>query len=364
MPAVCSRCGKILATGTEWCPVDRAWCFAATDGDLAPIGTTIEDRFHVERLLGVGATGAVYEARQLSVGRPIAVKVLRAEACNDDKAMRRFLREAHVISVLANPHVVGLHDFGRTREGRLWIAMELLHGRPLNHLLGDRWVSNPSRAVRVATQVLDALVEAHGMGILHRDLKPENVFLLDVGGAQDFVKVLDFGLAKFQGTGPDLTGNNIICGTLEYMSPEQCRAEELDGRSDIYQVGVVLFEMLAGRLPFEGKTAVDAARRKLIDKAPAVSTVNPGALVPASLEAAVARLLAMKPKERPSTAGEAKQLLEAAMAAGDRPWKPPVSSPTRPDRPLRDRDRRWWPWVLLGGGVAALAATIAWLLTR
>lgn len=360
MPSVCSLCGKVLPTGTEWCPSDRAWCFSAKDSDLALVGVIIEERFQIESLLGVGSTGAVYRARQLSVSREVAIKVLRAEYCNDERAIRRFLQEARVISLLANPHVVAMHDFGRTERGRLWIAMERLRGRPLNYLLGERWVPNPTRATRIATQVLDALIEAHGMGILHRDIKPENIFLLDVGGAQDFVKVLDFGLAKFQGAEPDITGKNMICGTLEYMSPEQCRGEEIDGRSDIYAVGTVLFEMLAGRLPFEGATPVDIARRKLSQKPPRISAVNSNALVTRALESVVLAMIAPRPKDRPSTAGEAKQLLEMALSEGNR--EPSIQRKYQPEK-SRFTSRRWpWPWIVPFAIIAL--ATALWLLFR
>ena len=169
MPKVCPECGRVFDSDVTQCATDGAWCFEAEAGDLNLIGRTIDQRFHLERLLGVGGMGAVYRARQLSMDRHVAVKVLRGDQCANLRAVQRFLQEAQVVSRLSNPHIVAIHDFGRMWGGRLYIVMELLRGRPMSHLLDNRWAENPLRTVGIMMQVLDALTEAHARGILHGD---------------------------------------------------------------------------------------------------------------------------------------------------------------------------------------------------
>ncbi len=357
MPKVCPECGRVFDSDVTQCATDGAWCFEAEAGDLNLIGRTIDQRFHLERLLGVGGMGAVYRARQLSMDRHVAVKVLRGDQCANLRAVQRFLQEAQVVSRLSNPHIVAIHDFGRMWGGRLYIVMELLRGRPMSHLLDNRWAENPLRTVGIMMQVLDALTEAHARGILHRDIKPENIFLLEVGGAVDFAKVVDFGLAKLVGRSMELTGTGKVCGTAEYMSPEQLLDQELDGRSDIYAVGAILFELLAGRMPFVGKNVMEVASRKVHEPAPTIRSVNPHAPVSPELESAVAALLATDRRDRPATAADAKALLEEAIR-GEKGLEPvPLAAPAPAARPLLTHP--WLPWVFAGLATALAAALAA-----
>ncbi len=313
MPRVCPSCGRRFDTQVEHCPDDGSPTFLVRrEEDL--VGTTVDDRFTLKEILGIGGMGAVYRAHQHSMDRDVALKLMRPETAGDEQAVRRFFREARAASKLNNPHTITVFDFGQTRDGMLYIAMELLRGRSLAKTLRDLGAPmEPARAIRIADQVLDSLDEAHANGILHRDLKPDNVFLLDTRGGEDFVKVLDFGIAKMREPGgQSLTGTGMAFGTPTYMSPEQAQARELDARSDLYSVGVLLFEMLAGKPPFEAETPLAMALKKVQERAPTVYHVNPDVRIPESLERLLASLLDSNPDARPKSASECRALLAEA----------------------------------------------------
>ncbi len=313
MPRVCPTCGRRFDTQVEHCPDDGSPTFLVRrEEDL--VGTTVDDRFTLTEVLGLGGMGAVYRAHQHSMDRDVALKLMRPETAGDEQAVRRFFREARAASKLNNPHTITVFDFGQTRDGMLYIAMELLRGRSLAKTLHDLGgPMEPARAIRIADQVLDSLDEAHANGILHRDLKPDNVFLLDTRGGEDFVKVLDFGIAKMREPGgPSLTATGMAFGTPAYMSPEQAQARELDARSDLYSVGVLLFEMLAGKPPFEAETPLAMALKKVQERAPTVYHVNPDVRIPERLERLLASLLDSNVDVRPKSASEVRALLAEA----------------------------------------------------
>ncbi len=218
------------------------------------IGQVINDKYEVTAKIGTGGMGVVYKARQRGMDRHVAIKMLLKEYLTNDKAVKRFQREALAVSRLEHPNTIRIYDFGEAEAGTLFIAMEFLSGQPLANALADSIHLPVRRTLRIVAQMCRSLDEAHRKGIIHRDLKPDNVFVGEVDGNPDYVKVLDFGVAKLAEGRDDrgtLTQHGTIFGTPKYMSPEQCRSQAVDARSDLYAVGVMMYEMLSGRVPFE-----------------------------------------------------------------------------------------------------------------
>jgi serine/threonine protein kinase len=254
MIRVCPTCQQKYPEDTEFCAQDGARLEEMQDdsGD-ALIGRVLDGRWEIEERIGEGGMGAVYLASQRSVDRQVAIKTLRPELCNSREFVDRFFREARVASNIAHPHCVTILDFGQTDDGTLYLAMEFLDGTPLTSRLRP-----PNLTVReiieVCIQISSALAAAHGNNVIHRDLKPDNVFLLSISDGSTFTKVLDFGIAKVTDSEEKMTQTGQVFGTPEYMSPEQCRGDDLDGRSDLYSLGCILYRMLGGRPPFEADT--------------------------------------------------------------------------------------------------------------
>ncbi len=216
------------------------------------VDTVVDDRYKIIRLIGEGGMGVVYEAHQISVDRRVAIKMLHKELASDEGWVRRFYNEAKSCSMLEHPNTVRIFDFGQTKQGQLFIAMEYLDGESLKQAIWESGTISPERTLRILHQVCAALVEAHAAGIVHRDIKPDNIFLLQMAGAPDFVKVLDFSVAKLKSQEGPNTKAGMTFGTPHYMSPEQAKGKSSDPRTDLFSLGVIGYEMLTGRLPFEG----------------------------------------------------------------------------------------------------------------
>jgi serine/threonine protein kinase len=270
-------------------------------------------RFEMLESVGSGGMGTVYRAVQRSVGRHVAVKVLAPEHAANAMGLQRFVREANIIARLTHPNIVQLIDFGRDREGRLLLVMELLEGEPLRALLRREGRLAPERAVYAAVQTLNALRVAHAAGVVHRDLKPENVFI-HRSGDDDHVKVLDFGVAKLtQGDTSDVnTTQGSLVGTLRYMAPEQIAGEAPDHRIDVYAVGMLLYEMLAAAMPYDTRDRYVLLRQiiaeepaHLLSKAPDVSP---------ALAEAVMRAIQKSPRDRFQSVDEFRKALTPFLA--------------------------------------------------
>ncbi len=277
-------------------------------------GRVLDGRFRLEERIGVGGMGAVYRARQLNVDRDVAIKLLHPMAADDPEHVRRFENEARIIAQLRDPHTLKLIDFGRMEDGQLYIVMEHLAGRSLKQFLKEEGPLEASVALGLLRQICDALAEAHAAGVVHRDLKPGNLFVERVGH-RDVLKVLDFGIARWSRAGGDAT-TGPIHGTPEYMSPEQARGEKVDGRSDLYSLGVVAYECLAGAPVFESETAMGLLLKHLQDPPPPFDVRQPPVEVDLEVEALVMRLLEKSPEHRPADALELATEIDRLLAGG------------------------------------------------
>jgi tRNA A-37 threonylcarbamoyl transferase component Bud32 len=286
------------------------------------IGRTLNNRYLVGRKIGEGGFGAVFEGKQVATGREVALKVLHPHNVSDATVVARFRREAEACSKLRNAHTVTLYDFDETPDGILYLAMELVRGRSLQQIQKSEGPLAPLRVLNILHQIAEALGEAHEQGLVHRDMKPENVMLESRDG-EDFVKVLDFGIAKIISgdaakNTPALTAFGQTVGTLEFMSPEQLRGHTLDGRSDLYAIGMMSYEMLTGELPFaDAKAPTDIIHFHLHKPAPAPSRLNPALKIPTAVDEVVLKMVAKPAEERHADAADLRRHIEESLAAID-----------------------------------------------
>jgi serine/threonine protein kinase len=274
------------------------------------IGVEVIGQYVIRSKLGKGGMGAVYLADQKSVGRRAVIKVLHPALSRDPEIQSRFETEARAACQLNHPNIVTVFNYGAMDDGTLFLAMEHLDGETLAEAAAKR-LPLP-RVVNIVSQIASALGEAHRRGVVHRDVKPTNIMLVSRDEQDDFVKVLDFGIAHIDGTRVTATGD--ICGTPTYMSPEQIRGKAVDGRSDLYSLGCMLFELLTGKVPFEGGNTIALAYMHTHEDPPRPSSVAPKANIPLALDAFVARALAKNPADRPRDAAAFRDELCAAVA--------------------------------------------------
>lgn len=311
----CPTCGVRFYQRTTLCPIDGAQLVDLPD---PLIGRVIQERYLIEALLGSGGMGSVYRGRHQLINRHVALKFLDIKHAHDDSSRARFLREARAVNRIQHEHIVDVSDFGETEDGLVYIVMEYLTGRTLTHDIAQGALAL-ERACHIGLQLALALARAHELGVVHRDVKPANVFLIRRGADNDFVKLLDFGLAR----APDdvaLTKSNLMFGTPEYMAPEQASSGPVRAKADLYALGCVLFEMITGRLPFEGR-ATGLIYKHVYEPPPRPTLLRPG--LPTALERLVLRMLNKSPARRPASAYEVAD--ELKKLAGE---LPAASAPT------------------------------------
>jgi tRNA A-37 threonylcarbamoyl transferase component Bud32 len=281
------------------------------------LGKLLGERFLVQELLGQGGSGTIYRAEHVTLRRKVAIKVLHTELSRDDLAVERFRREATTVAEIDNEHIVEIHDFGRTPDARLYLAMELLEGETLDGVLARERQLSVERAADVLIQVGEALMEAHAIGYVHRDLRPRNIYLAVRRGKANFIKLLDFGLAKLVETEGQAASTNLgmTFGDPRYMSPEQARGDRIDRRADIYQLGCVAYEMLTGAPPFLGTKVFDILTKQVTEAPQPLPSRRPG--VPLWMEAAVARMLAKDPENRFATTTRMVEALRRGLETGE-----------------------------------------------
>jgi serine/threonine-protein kinase len=338
---VCPNCGEVTENKyiCEKCGVELGPAIAsiASDSNGAPspatisplsasgalTGKTLDHKYYLESKLGVGGMGTVYRAGRLLIGDWVAVKVLHPDQMTDPQAVERFRREAQTAARLKHPNIVALYDFAISREGLNYQVMELAEGESLRSMVDRQGTLAETDAAEIINQVCAALDEAHRQGVVHRDIKPENILVQTTSDGM-LVKVLDFGIASLRDINTDrLTRTGAIVGTPHYMSPEHCLGEELDGRSDIYSLGIVLYEILTGIVPFDSPTPTAIIIKHVNDPPPPPRALNPK--ISPEVELVALRALEKLRDARPQTAGElATELLVAAGGAAPAPPPPAV----------------------------------------
>ena len=333
----CPVCENDYPDDVTVCPLDGG--IVRRPGERADpfVGRVIRGRYRVERRLGEGGMGTVYLAEQLSIGRKVALKVLRGDFAHDDAFVTRFRQEAKLVAVLNNthnPHVTLVHDFDQSEDGSLFIVMECLEGRGLNEVIRSEGALPLPRAVRLAAQIAQGLEAAHRAGVIHRDIKPHNIMVLT---ATDSIKLMDFGIARLRDSGDThLTRAGTMMGTPDYMAPEQIEGHAITDKTDIYAFGIVFYEMLTGTVPFRA-SAPGAVLTKQLNEAPTPpSRLRPD--IPPDVETLILRALEKKPEDRPGDMGEiarpltqlSRRLTDAADGPGAFEARPVTTSGGRP----------------------------------
>src|SRR6266852_1825683 len=249
----CPTCSTEWPDETKFCPKDGSTLRSA-GGAASLIGSIIGGNYNILKKLGEGGMGAVYLGEHVKMSRKSAIKVMTQSMANDPDAIARFNREATNAARINHPNVCAIYDFGETQDGLIYLAMEFIEGEPLTDVIEREGALPLARAAAIFLQTADALQAAHDLGIVHRDLKPDNIMVSRRKSGGDMVKVVDFGIAKAVGgdqAGQKVTKTGLVVGTPEFMSPEQLSGDAVDGRSDLYSLGLVLYRMLTGKVPFE-----------------------------------------------------------------------------------------------------------------
>lgn len=347
----CNHCRRNYTARLHQCPECNGY-LAPCEEDPLPGASLEGGKYSIERLIGVGGMGIVYKGWHELMRRAVAIKVLRPQFIDDENSIQRFKREAQAAGKLKHPNIITLHDFGVTDDGLFYIVMDLLEGHSLTELIRYKGYVGVDRSIKIFSKVCDALQHAHTNGVIHRDLKPGNIIICPTEYDKDFVKLVDFGIAKTisdeDRSSQSLTQNGEVFGSPLYMSPEQCLGRTLDGRSDIYSTGVVLYEALIGHPPFVGQNMISTIDLHIHEPPPRFSQVRPDLYIPERVEAVVLKALSKKPEDRQQTMEQLK--LELLMAVPRRTF---ISN-------RRVKPRTPWPtYAFITAGLFAAVAIMS-----
>lgn len=310
--STCPTCGKRYSPGTRLCP-DDGGVLEGAPPEEGRVGSVVAGKYRLDGFLSRGGMGTVYRATHVMLGKPCAVKLIRPDLVTSPELVRRFLREARAAAALAHPHIVVVFDLGEGLDGTLYIAMELVQGRSLNEVLRAEGPMAPARIVRLLRQVAGALALAHREHIVHRDLKPQNLMIARDSEGGEAIKLLDFGIAKTFGEHTELTATGLVLGTPQYMSPEQVSGGEVDHRTDLYALGVILYQMLAGEVPFHAPSTPALLMKHVNEPPEPPSRRRPDLRIPPALDAVALRCLEKDPARRFQSAEEFAAALERAL---------------------------------------------------
>jgi serine/threonine protein kinase len=311
---VCLECNRQFTGIVAACPHDGTLLINVVQDPL--LGTILAGNYEIQEVIGHGGMGVVYKARHALMDRIVAIKMLQAQLISDSMSVKRFQQESKSASRISHPNVITVYDFGISPNGQPFIVMDYLQGISLADLIKNEGQIGVERSIKILAQACDALDHAHKQGVIHRDVKPTNFVLINYDEEKDFVKVVDFGVAKLMNATPDgqrLTQAGEVCGSPVYMSPEQCTGGELDQRSDIYSMGIVVYETLTGKLPILGKTMVDTMSKHISEMPPSFSIARPDLYIPERLEQVVFKALAKDPNDRHQSMDELRIDLENAI---------------------------------------------------
>jgi eukaryotic-like serine/threonine-protein kinase len=357
----CPTCSTRYDGEVAFCAADGTPLVELGPDDDALVGTVFADRYRILRVLGQGGMGRVYEAEHVNINKKLAIKVLRPEVVADPATVARFRQEARSASSIGHENIIEIEDFATLPDKSVYLAMELLQGQPLGVRMREPPPLSVLEAVKLMLPVCDALNAAHQKGIVHRDMKPDNIFLAHKGGRLT-PKILDFGIAKVSGEegGVNLTQAGAIFGTPLYMSPEQAKGAPLDHRTDIYSVGVILYELLTGRVPFKADSQVQLLSAHITIPPPSFAEVAPDRAIPPALEQVVLRAMSKSPADRQASMAELHEQLRvgAAQPTAAQPViaVPASSAPRTTERPaaaaIPERKRNMVLPMILGAAVA------------
>jgi serine/threonine-protein kinase len=335
---VCPVCSREYPDEIRFCQDDGTTLRGAAPASNL-VGQVIADRYHVIKKLGEGGMGQVYLAEHVKMGRRSAIKVMNPSMVHDPDAVARFNREAANASRITHPNVCAVYDFGETSEGLIYLAMEFVEGEPLTELLVREGALPVPRATAIFKQTADALQAAHDLGIVHRDLKPDNIMVARGRDGSDQVKVVDFGIAKAVGgdeAGQKVTKTGLVVGTPEFMSPEQLSGDKVDGRSDLYSLGLVFFRMLTGKLPFQADTVQETMIKRLTDDPAKLGPTRPDLAFPSGLQDVLDAALVRTPAERYQTVAKFADDVTGVVQLR-RATRGAATPPTRAQPELEDR---------------------------
>jgi serine/threonine-protein kinase len=299
---ICPQCQTRFTEPVSFCPHDGSPTEEAAPEEIAAVvdpllGRVIDGRYRVEKMIGEGGMGVVYLITHAVLGKRMALKVLRGDMARDSDVVQRFMQEAQSATSIGHQNIIDISDFGRLPDGSVYFVMEYLDGQSLSKMI-SRGGSIPTvTAVHVVRQIASALDGAHQRGIVHRDLKPDNIYLIKQGNDTNFVKVLDFGIAKVGGASSKLTKTGMIFGTPHYMSPEQAAGQSVDQRTDIYALGVIMYEMFTGRVPFDGDTFMGILSKHMFEEPKPPSEIA-GTTGLGAIEDIILHALEKKPEQR------------------------------------------------------------------